>query len=33
VDLNPNFGRLNRSFRQEGFDNRRSIRWTLRLTF
>jgi Carboxypeptidase regulatory-like domain/TonB dependent receptor len=33
VDLNPNFGQLNRSFKQEGFDNRRSIRWTLRLTF
>jgi hypothetical protein len=33
VDLNPNFGQLNRSFKQEGFDNRRTIRWTLRLTF
>ena len=33
VDLNPNFGQLNRSFKQEGFDNRRSIRLTLRLTF
>lgn len=33
VDLNPNFGQLNRSFKQEGYDNRRSIRWTLRLTF
>jgi hypothetical protein len=31
--LNPNFGRLNRSFSQEGFDSRRSIRLTLRLTF
>jgi hypothetical protein len=33
VDPNPNFGRLNRSFSQEGFDSRRSVRLTLRLTF
>jgi hypothetical protein len=33
VDPNPSFGRLNRSFSQEGFDSRRSIRLTLRLTF
>lgn len=33
VDLNPNFGKLNRSFSQEGFDSRRSVRLTLRLTF
>ncbi len=33
VDLNPSFGRVNRSFSQEGFDSRRSIRLTLRLTF
>jgi Carboxypeptidase regulatory-like domain len=32
-DLNPNFGRLNRSISQEGFDSRRSVRLTLRLTF
>jgi hypothetical protein len=30
---NPNFGRVNRSISQEGFDSRRSIRLTLRLTF
>ena len=33
VDPNPNFGRVNRSFSQEGFDSRRSVRLTLRLTF
>lgn len=32
-DADPNFGRLNRSFAQEGFDSRRSIRLTIRLTF
>lgn len=30
---NPNFGRNNNSFTQEGIDNRRSIRAKLRLTF
>jgi hypothetical protein len=33
VDPNPNFGRLNRSFNDEGIDNRRSIRLRLRFTF
>ena len=32
-DLNPDFGLINKSFKQEGFDNRRSIRFLLRLTF
>jgi hypothetical protein len=32
-DPNPNFARVNRSFSQEGFDSRRSVRLTLRLTF
>jgi hypothetical protein len=30
---NPDFGRQNQSFTQEGIDNRRSIRVKLRLTF
>lgn len=33
VNLNPDFGRNNFSFSQEGIDNRRSIRAKLRLTF
>jgi hypothetical protein len=33
VDPNPNFGRLIRSFTDEGIDNRRTIRLRLRLTF
>ena len=33
VNLNPDFGRNNFSFSQEGIDNRRSIRLKLRLTF
>ena len=33
VRLNPNFGRTNFSFTQEGIDNRRSIRARLRLSF
>lgn len=33
VNLNPNFGRNNFSFTQEGIDNRRSVRAKLRLTF
>ena len=32
-DLNPNFGKVNRSFNNEGIDNRRLIRLRLRLTF
>jgi hypothetical protein len=33
VNLNPDFGRNNFSFTQEGIDNRRSVRLKLRLTF
>ncbi|HJQ24216.1 MAG TPA: carboxypeptidase regulatory-like domain-containing protein [Blastocatellia bacterium] len=33
VTLNPNFGRKNQSFSQEGIDNRRSVRLRARLTF
>ncbi|HEY8560333.1 MAG TPA: TonB-dependent receptor [Pyrinomonadaceae bacterium] len=33
VDPNPNFGVLNRSFNDEGIDNRRSVRLRLRFTF
>jgi hypothetical protein len=33
ADLNPNFGVLNRSFTDEGIDNRRTIRLRLRFTF
>jgi hypothetical protein len=33
VNPNPDFGRANLSFSQEGIDNRRSIRLRLRLTF
>lgn len=33
VDPNPNFGKLNRSFTDEGIDNRRTIRLRLRFTF
>jgi hypothetical protein len=33
IDPNPNFGKLNRSFNDEGIDNRRSIRLKLRFTF
>jgi len=33
VNPNPNFGRNQFSFTQEGIDNRRSIRVKLRLTF
>jgi hypothetical protein len=33
VNLNPDFGRANLSFSQEGIDNRRSVRLRLRLTF
>jgi hypothetical protein len=33
VDPNTNFGRVNRSFSQEGFDSRRSVRLTFRMTF
>lgn len=33
VNPNPDFGRQNNSFSQEGIDNRRSVRLKLRLTF
>ena len=33
LDRNPDFGRFFDSFNQEGIDNRRTIRITLRLTF
>ena len=33
VNPNPDFGRQNNSFTQEGIDNRRSVRLKLRLTF
>jgi len=33
VNRNPDFGRQNNSFTQEGIDNRRSVRLKLRLTF
>jgi len=33
VSPNPDFGRQNQSFTQEGIDNRRSVRLKLRLTF
>jgi len=33
VNINPDFGRTNLSFSQEGIDNRRSVRLRLRLTF
>jgi hypothetical protein len=33
VHINPDFGRTNLSFSQEGIDNRRSVRLRLRLTF
>ncbi|MDQ3009505.1 MAG: hypothetical protein M3X11_02200, partial [Acidobacteriota bacterium] len=33
IDPNPDFGRFFDSFNQEGIDNRRAIRITLRLTF
>jgi hypothetical protein len=33
VFRNPNFGRINQSFSQEGIDNRRSVRLKARLTF
>jgi hypothetical protein len=33
VTPNPDFGRQNNSFSQEGIDNRRSVRLKLRLTF
>jgi len=33
VDPNPNFGKLNRSFIDEGIDNRRTIRLRVRFTF
>lgn len=33
VNLNPDFGRNNISYSQEGIDNRRSVRLRLRLTF
>ena len=33
VDPNPDFGRLNRSFSDEGIDNRRTIRLRARFTF
>jgi hypothetical protein len=33
IDPNPDFGRFFDSFNQEGIDNRRTIRITLRLTF
>jgi hypothetical protein len=33
VNINPDFGRNNISYTQEGIDNRRSIRFRLRLTF
>ena len=33
VDANPNFGRLSRSFTDEGIDNRRTIRLRARFTF
>ncbi|MBA2705213.1 MAG: carboxypeptidase regulatory-like domain-containing protein [Blastocatellia bacterium] len=33
VDPNPNFGRLIQSYRDEGIDNRRTIRLRLRFTF
>ena len=33
VHPNPDFGRQNNSFSQEGIDNRRSVRLKLRLTF
>jgi hypothetical protein len=33
INLNPDFGRTNLSYSQEGIDNRRSVRLRLRLTF
>lgn len=33
ININPDFGRTNLSFSQEGIDNRRSVRIRLRLTF
>jgi hypothetical protein len=33
VNLNPDFGRNNISYTQEGIDNRRSVRIRLRLSF
>ena len=33
VNLNPDFGRLISSFKQEGVENRRTIRLRVRLTF
>jgi hypothetical protein len=33
VDPNPNFGRVIQSYRDEGIDNRRTVRLRLRLTF
>ncbi|HYJ45897.1 MAG TPA: hypothetical protein VEV81_04725, partial [Pyrinomonadaceae bacterium] len=33
VNRNPNFGRNNLSYSQEGIDNRRSIRFRLRFTY
>lgn len=33
VTPNGDFGRVNRSYTQEGYDSRRTLRWQLRLTF
>jgi len=33
VNVNPDFGRNNISYSQEGIDNRRSVRLRLRLSF
>jgi hypothetical protein len=33
VNLNPDFGRLEQTFTQEGIDNRRTVRLRFRLTF
>jgi hypothetical protein len=33
VDLNPDFGKLNRSYTDEGIDNRRTVRLRFRFTF